>query len=183
MDEALDPQPAAELRSDADPESTPFHQLDPRAVPYDRVARWIRIAVLVLLALILIPLMFALEWFSPWLRPLFAIAAAAGIGIEIVCAFVMPRLTYKYTSYRVSAAGLEIRSGVLWRSIVTVARSRVQHLDVTQGPIERNFELGRLHIHTAGTSNATVSLWGIDHETAKILRDDLGHWASDADGV
>ena len=53
--------------------------------------------------------------------------------------------------YRVDADEIEIWSGVLWRQAVVVPRSRVQHIDVSQGPIERSYGLATLSIHTAGT--------------------------------
>lgn len=183
MDTQPEPTPEALTMPDAGPEPVPFEQLDRRAVPYDSVSRWIRVAVEVVLVLIFWGLMFGLGWFTPAVRVVLLLLATVGIAIEIVCAFVMPRLHHKYTSFRADAQGLEIRSGVLWRSVVTVARSRVQHLDVTQGPIERNYGLGRLHVHTAGTHDATITLWGIAQETAKALRDDLGTWSTDDDGV
>jgi hypothetical protein len=44
---------------------------------------------------------------------------------------------------------------------------------VSQGPLERKFELGTLTIHTAGTENASVAIDGLAHVTAIELRDKL----------
>lgn len=175
--------PPTELPPTNAPDPHAFQRLDVRAIPYDATTRWIRIGVLSIVLLVLATLMFTLGWLTDTWRALALGLGLLFLAVEVVCAFVMPRLHHKHTSYRVDEQGLEIRSGVLWRSIVTVARSRVQHLDVTQGPIERNYGLGRLHVHTAGTSDATITLWGVAHEQATALRDDLGHWSSDADGV
>jgi membrane protein YdbS with pleckstrin-like domain len=57
----------------------------------------------------------------------------------------------------VDARGLEIRRGVFWRSVVNVPRSRVQHTDVSQGPLERSYGLGTLIVYTAGTDHAQVN--------------------------
>lgn len=178
MNDDPEPPSTAQPPSAAEPRKRGSRQLDPRSVPYDAVSRWIRIGILSLALVVFAALMFGQGWFTAWLRPWLLGLALAVIGIEVVCAFVMPRLHHKHTSYCVDEQGLEIRSGVLWRSIVTVARSRVQHLDVTQGPVERKYGLGRLHVHTAGTHDATVSLWGVTHEQARALRDDLGLWSS-----
>jgi hypothetical protein len=49
----------------------------------------------------------------------------------------------------------------------------VQHIDVTQGPIERRFELGTLVIYTAGTDHAKVALAGLEHGRALAIREHL----------
>jgi hypothetical protein len=73
----------------------------------------------------------------------------------------------------VDAGGIEIREGVVWRAVTNVPRSRVQHTDVSQGPLERRFGIGTLVIHTAGTDSAVVSLRGLTHESALAIRDHL----------
>jgi uncharacterized protein len=54
-----------------------------------------------------------------------------------------------------------------------VPRSRVQHTDVSQGPLERKHGLGRLVIFTAGTQHSRVELPGLAHHTALDIRDRL----------
>ena len=95
------------------------------------------------------------------------------IGLMAFYGFVWPALSYRHTSYRLDPDGIRIRRGVLWRSEVTVPRSRVQHTDVSRGPIERYFDLATLVIHTAGTQHASVSLGGLADESAYPIRDYL----------
>ncbi|MES2523182.1 MAG: PH domain-containing protein [Gemmatimonadota bacterium] len=82
-----------------------------------------------------------------------------------------PRRLYEHASFRVDDDGIEIRRGILFRSIISVPRSRVQHTDVSQGPLERRHGLGTLLIYTAGVSHAVVPLPGIEHERAIVIRD------------
>lgn len=84
-----------------------------------------------------------------------------------------PQVSHRHASYRVDADGIEIRRGVWWRSVVSVPRSRVQHIDVTQGPLDRRYGLGELVLHTAGNEYAQVQLDGLDHGVALALRDHL----------
>jgi len=84
-----------------------------------------------------------------------------------------PALRQRYTSYRVDARGIRIRRGVIWRSEVTVPRSRIQHTDVSRGPIERGFGLATLTLHTAGTEHATISLGGLSADVAGEIRNFL----------
>lgn len=163
--------------------AAPLRTLDARAIPYEANVRWIRISVEAMILLVFLGLVFVDGWFTPAVRALILAFALLLLTLEVVAAFVMPRLNHRYTRYRVDAKGLEIRRGVLWRSVVTVSRARVQHLDVTQGPLERKYDLGRLFVHTAGTNDAVITLHGVAHQTAEELRDDLGAWTTAADGV
>lgn len=92
---------------------------------------------------------------------------AAAVG------FVWPPLELARTSWRVDADGIEIRRGVVWRNVILVPRARVQHTDVSQGPIQRRFGLATLVIHTAGTHEYEVTLEGLAPATALAVRDAL----------
>lgn len=85
--------------------------------------------------------------------------------------YVWPEARYSRTRYRVDQRGLTIRRGVVWRSETFVPRSRVQHTDVLQGPLQRSFELATLIVHTAGTQDAAVSLGGLAYRDALPIRD------------
>lgn len=84
-----------------------------------------------------------------------------------------PGVRHRYTRYTVSPDGIEIRRGVLWRSVITVPRNRVQHTDVSRGPLERGFGIATLVIHTAGTEQAAVGLSGLPEAAAFAIRDFL----------
>ena len=55
-------------------------------------------------------------------------------------------------------------------------KSRVQHIDLQRGPVERRFGLSTLVIHTAGTRHNAVSTSGLDADDAEALRDHLARW-------
>ena len=84
-----------------------------------------------------------------------------------------PAIEHRHASYLVDERGIEIRKGVYWRRVTHVPRSRIQHTDVAQGPLERSHGLGTLVVHTAGTDHARVELAGLDHAVAVAIRDHL----------
>ena len=100
-------------------------------------------------------------------------------------AHAWPEKEYRRFRYRVHPDGIEIGRGVWWRRRISVPRSRVQHIDVAQGPIERRFNLATLSIHTAGTHFARVDLPGLSYPRAVSLRDYLLPGADQAldDGI
>jgi uncharacterized protein len=81
-----------------------------------------------------------------------------------------PAIAHRCASYRVDDNGLEILRGVYWRTITNVPRSRVQHTDVSQGPLERRHGLGTLVVFTAGTQHSEVKLRGLDFGVARRIR-------------
>ncbi len=87
--------------------------------------------------------------------------------------FFWSKKQYQYCRWWMSEEGLYIQKGVFWRKRVLVPQNRVQHTDVAQGPLERRFNLAKLIVHTAGTRDASVTLGGIELETANSLRDQL----------
>ncbi len=104
------------------------------------------------------------------------------VGGLTAAAVRWPKISYRNTSYVCSSRGLEISRGVIWRLVISVPKSRVQHTDVLDGPILRKFGLARLVIHTAGTEQAIVLLDGLARETAMALRDVLIGGAIDPAG-
>jgi membrane protein YdbS with pleckstrin-like domain len=151
-----------------------LHSLDPRFVAHGRLVGGITaIAVASGLLMGLIIVLLAVDDMPRVVRaaiPIVTFAAIAALGLF---AWRWPVLEYRYTAYRLDGDGIEIRKGVLWRSVANVPRSRIQHTDVSQGPLERNFELSTLHVFTAGTEHSEVTLAGLEHGRALSIRNHL----------
>ncbi len=147
--------------------------LDPRSITVSRIARGIFSAILTLVLVggATVPVVAA----SPpaWVVTLLYAVAGSISAAVIWLNWAWPVISHRHRSYTVSPASIEIGTGVVWRRIVSVPRSRVQHTDVSQGPLERRFGLGTLVIYTAGTEHSKVDLHGLGHETARSIRDHL----------
>ena len=147
------------------------HPLDPRVIPLQRISGGLFIAVVLLVSLAGLGIaLVAGDDIPGWLRVMLPLAWLVLAALGGVFAYRWPVRAYRHTSYRVDDQGIEIRQGVYWRVVVNVPRSRVQHIDVAQGPIERRYELGKLVIYTAGTDHAKVELEGLEHERALRIR-------------
>jgi membrane protein YdbS with pleckstrin-like domain len=148
--------------------------LDPRSITVSRIGGWIFFGVVSAASLIGVA---ANAFFSPmlyWLKAALLVAVwplmTAGLAW---LAHQWPVVEHRHSSYRVDEEGIEIRRGVLWRHVIDVPRNRVQHTDVSQGPLERGYGLGTLVMFTAGTEHAKVTLGGLDHAQALRIRDHL----------
>ncbi len=83
---------------------------------------------------------------------------------------------FAFTRWRLDGDGYALRRGRLWQQETFVPKSRVQHIDLQRGPVERRFGLSTLVIHTAGTRHNAVSTSGLDADDAEALRDHLARW-------
>lgn len=84
-----------------------------------------------------------------------------------------PRLRYRYWSYALRPEELFLERGVLNRVRTIVPLRRIQHLDVSQDLLEREFSLGRLIVHTAGSRSSDVVIPGLRLDTAERMRDEV----------
>jgi membrane protein YdbS with pleckstrin-like domain len=148
-------------------------RLDPAFVPYERLGGWVSIAFVLGLGPIAIGIFWL--WSEASLPKVLVIVAlwALLLVFLVVTNWIMPEKRYERFRWILSPAGLEIRHGVIFRTITSVPRARVQHTDVAQGPIQRRFGLASLVIHTAGQQDSEIHLGGITFDTARAIRDDL----------
>ena len=149
------------------------HRLDPSSVTVARIAGGIATAVLALLSLVFFVVMFFVGSRGLVLGLSLAGAWFLFVGFLTFMTLWWPGVKYRHTFYSVSEEGIVIRRGVLWRATHNIPRSRVQHTDVSQGPVERAFELATLVIYTAGTHHASTSLDGLPRDRAFRIRDHL----------
>lgn len=63
------------------------------------------------------------------------------------------------------------RQGVLTQTLTTIPFNRVQHCEITQGPIERLYGLKSLEIFTAGGSSSDLKIPGLIGEEAQQLKE------------
>ncbi|MEM7477973.1 MAG: PH domain-containing protein [Planctomycetota bacterium] len=148
----------------------PFQLFAPALVPVEQRIGYVVFTVIALIAIpSTAPLLF-LGWIavccvvSGWL---------ALIAMFVFLAHFWPPIRYRHARWRLSDVGVEIRRGVFWKHRIAIPIARVQHVDVSQGPIQRLFGLGTLTVHTAGTKNSAIVLEGLEHEKAMKLRDEL----------
>jgi membrane protein YdbS with pleckstrin-like domain len=101
---------------------------------------------------------------------------AVTLPVAVAClalGFTHGRNRWLYTRWRLEDGGFRLRKGHWWQSEVFVPRSRVQHLDIHNGPMERKRNLATLVIHTAGTQSHALKQEGFSLQTATRLRDAL----------
>jgi len=132
--------------------------------------------------------MFALCGLGAMAGPLFAMdeygLARFGIAFGVLIlstalgAWIGARL--RHQRWKLDAEGLWLRTGRLWWRETRVPASRVQHVDLKHGPLERRFKLATLVVHTAAVHLSGITVRGLDEGDAQRLRDALARQLDDA---
>jgi membrane protein YdbS with pleckstrin-like domain len=152
-----------------------FNRLDTRVVRLWRIENFVVSGLILAAATVGGGLLWILTDAPPFVAP--ALFAAALSFMGLLAGWLPPR-RFAAQTYRVDDISLELRSGIVWRKSVLIPISRVQHLDLHRGPLERRFGLATLQVHTAGTSHATHSIPGLDAGLAVDLREKLAESAN-----
>jgi membrane protein YdbS with pleckstrin-like domain len=84
-----------------------------------------------------------------------------------------PSRRYRAWGYRMDGDELHVRRGVWTRVQTVVPLDHVQHIDVSQGPLERALGICSLVLHTAGTLHSQIVVPGLTRETAEGIRDEI----------
>ena len=79
-------------------------------------------------------------------------------------------LDAKARGYRLRERDILYKRGVWWKSRTGVSFKRIQHIDISHGPIERKLGMASIKFFTAGGSSADLRISGLPKEYAEQLR-------------
>ena len=95
------------------------------------------------------------------------------VALGLALSWLWPEAYYRRLRFGIDGSGIAIERGIFWRSRIAVPRARIQHTDVSQGPLQRRFGVGTLKLYTAGSRYTRIDLPGLAHAEAIALRDAL----------
>lgn len=122
--------------------------------------------------LVLAAILFAVIFFVPKLQKPHFMVIAGGIWLTYtISRYILDRKAFQNLSYAIRGHDLIHRSGWFVERIRTAPFNRVQHSNVTAGPLERRYDLATLILYTAGTEGADIRIAGLKREDAFRLKD------------
>lgn len=80
---------------------------------------------------------------------------------------------FRVKGYAIRTRDVSYKSGWIWFNMTSVPFNRIQHSEVSQGPLARLFDLASVKIYTAGGSYSDVTISGLKKEMAQRLRDHI----------
>lgn len=72
--------------------------------------------------------------------------------------------------YAVRDEDVIVRTGIFWRKETIQPIARIQHVEQTQGPLEKRFGLYTLKLFSAGTGHVTFQIPGLAARTAARIK-------------
>lgn len=83
---------------------------------------------------------------------------------------ILITMAFKLKGYAVREKDITYKTGLLMRRQTTIPYTRIQHVEVRQGILERYFNLGKLNIYTAGGQSSDLSIPGLKNKEAHRLK-------------
>lgn len=77
---------------------------------------------------------------------------------------------YTKKAYAIRFHDINYKSGWLWQRKTTIPFNRIQHCELSSGPIDRIFDLTELHVYTAGGSHSDLTIPGLKTEVGERLK-------------
>jgi len=112
-----------------------------------------------------------------WIRASLPIPLGLLIGpallLLLYLALWAPPRRYRAWGYRLDREELQVRRGLWTRVHTLVPLDHVQHIDVSQGPVERALGICSLVLHTAGTLHSEILVPGLTRDDAERMRDEI----------
>lgn len=99
------------------------------------------------------------------------VTTGVGVLLLLLGIWLLPRRRYEAWAFLQGEDELTVRHGMMVRKLTVVPFGRVQHTDVTRGPLQRMLGLATLVLNTAGTLGSSVKLPGLLHADAEAMRD------------
>lgn len=147
----------------------PFEPLDPDVRYFWMLGRVIS-SVVVGIFSVLVFFYYRDHWPDRLMEMLFLLGL---VGVIALANLLWPFVAYRFWGIALRETDVLIREGVIWRRVVAIPFSRIQHVDSQAGPLARSMGLANLIIHTAGSSEGGAVVPGLPAERAEALRDYL----------
>ena len=91
--------------------------------------------------------------------------------LVFLAVLIMKIIGFKKRKYAVREKDISYKSGIFFKKMTTVPFTRIQHIEVDEGPISRFFKLASLSVFTAGDSSDDLEIKGIKKETALKIKE------------
>ena len=117
---------------------------------------------------------FLFVMFEPQIRSI-TIPVFLFIILLVIWNVIYHGISFPYMGYAIREKDITYQSGWLWKSMTTIPFNRVQHCDIKQGILDRQFGLARLTIYTAGGQHTEVLIPGLSPDTAEKLKTFILH--------
>ncbi len=98
------------------------------------------------------------------------IYVGVGIGLVLLLILLYLVLSFKKRKYAIRTKDISYQSGLIFHAMTTVPFSRIQHIEIGEGPVERLFKMASLNIFTAGDNGRDLRVKGLKKTDALSIK-------------
>ncbi len=138
-------------------------------IPLEREYLYLRLSSWGILFFLLLAVLLVLYFTTdlPWLPSL---AVYTGV---LALVFTLEIVGFKVKGYTLRKHDITYKTGLLFFRMTSVPFNRIQHCELSQGPLGRLFDLASVNVYTAGGSGSDLSISGLEKEQAQQLREHI----------
>lgn len=105
----------------------------------------------------------------PWLSWVALMLWAIIFALALRAAF----RRYAAEGYALREHDILHKHGVWWKTVTAIPYNRMQHCEISRGPIENLFGLATLRVYTAGGSSSDLSIEGLPLDEAQRVKEHI----------
>ena len=106
------------------------------------------------------------HWFIPW-------------TVLLVLLLVLDIKGFPVKGYAIRSKDISYKSGLIFFTQSSIPFNRIQHCEISQGPLGKLFDLAAVRIYTAGGGSSDMVIRGLKLERAQKLRDYITQLSSE----
>lgn len=146
-----------------------YNKLDKRVLVSWRIVRIISIFVIEVIMVASMIILFKQSFFEDYKIYAFMLSGVIS-AYMLITLFLYPLIEYKQWGYIISDDRVEIRHGIFFIKNTIIPIVRIQHIAISQGPINRKLGISAIAIHTA---SGQFVIEGLSNEDAGLIAEGL----------
>jgi len=146
-----------------------YNKLDKRILVSWRIVRLISILIIEAIMITATIILSRQSFFEPYIYYAYILVGIISVYM-LVTLYLFPAIEYRQWGYIISDDRVEIRHGIFFIKNIVIPIVRIQHITISQGPINRKLGVSIINIHTA---SGQFGIEGISNETASSIAEGL----------
>lgn len=146
-----------------------YNRLDKRILISWRIARAISIFIVLCIIAAVLIFLSRNSFFERYIFYAYLLSGAITVFM-LLTLYLLPAIEYRQWGYIITDDRVEIRHGIFFVRNTVIPIVRIQHITISQGPINRKLSISTVNIHTA---SGQFAIEGISNKDAASIAENL----------
>lgn len=114
-----------------------------------------------------------------WFTSVILFSVLGGFFIIFLGLLWLAKAHFNRKKFKISDKHIAYQEGLIFQRETTVPFTRIQHIEIDEGPLERYFGLATLSIYTAGDSGRDLKINGLELQKAQEIKTFISNFMKD----